>query len=83
MLQRHPCLTVGVEGKEGVSGLPVNTDPNRPRLQSASDRSTPSQVQDPLLDSLDVTDCSCLQLQACFGQTKHCKLASVGHKALH
>ena len=45
MLQRHPCLAVGMEAKEGVSGVPANTDPNRPRPQSASDRSTPSQVQ--------------------------------------
>ena len=33
-------------GKEGVTGLPANADPNRPRPQSASDRSTPSQVYD-------------------------------------
>ncbi|KAL3130258.1 Coiled-coil domain-containing protein 57 [Trebouxia sp. C0009 RCD-2024] len=33
----------GVEVKEGVSGVPANADPNRPRFQSASDRSTPSQ----------------------------------------
>ena len=81
VLQRFPYLTVGIEAKEGVSGVPANADPNRPRPQPASDRSTPSQVQNQLLDYLDISGCRCLQLQVCFGQTKHCKLAGAGHKA--
>ena len=43
-LQMNPCIIAGIEAKEGVSGFPANAAPNRPRPQSASDRSTPSQV---------------------------------------
>lgn len=38
------CCAAGEEAKEGLMGTAANADAHRPRPQSASDRSTPSQV---------------------------------------